>query len=106
MRLIRKSALERDIAQGRVRVQHVVGGHLEPTADHECMRRLPEGTLEDTRKVRFAESHERAEIRKKYPSCKMGVYILTHLANLPRKQAPFTAWALSRRVRISFLAKQ
>jgi hypothetical protein len=83
VRLVGKSASQCNVAQGRIRLQHVSRGQLHATPDHESVGRLAEGTLKGAGEVRFAAVNERAEIRDGYRPCDMTINIVTHPARLP-----------------------
>ena len=60
MRLIRKSASKRNIAQGHIGLQHILGSQFDPTPDHKSVGGVSEGASKGARKVRFAAPHEDA----------------------------------------------
>ena len=60
MRLIRKSASKRDIAQGHIGLQHILGSQFDPTPDHKSVGGVSEGASKGARKMRFAAPHEGA----------------------------------------------
>jgi hypothetical protein len=60
MRLIRKSACKRNIAQGHIGLKHVLGSQFDPTADDESVWGVSECASEGARKVGFAAPHQGA----------------------------------------------
>ena len=81
--LIYKSALQRDVAQRRVSLQHVLSGQLQATPNHEGVRWYAECAFEGACEVRFAQPNMRAEICGEYRTCDVAIDILTHLAHPP-----------------------
>jgi hypothetical protein len=85
--LVGESASQRDVAQGRVSLQHVLSGQLDAAPDHESARWLSEGTPEGARKMRFAEMNEPTEIPDEYPICNVTINIGTYFEHVPAGQA-------------------
>jgi hypothetical protein len=106
MRLVCESALQRNVAQGGIRLQHVLGGQFYATADHECVGCLPEATFKGAREVRFAALDERAEICDEYRTCDMSINMVTHNACLPCQQSTSSVGNLPRGIRINPLSQQ
>jgi hypothetical protein len=106
VRLVAEAAAQSNVAQGRIRRQHELSGQFHTTSHQESVRRLPEGALEGAGEVRFAALKECAEIRNEYRPCDMTINIVTHLAYLPRQQAPPSVGNLSRSMRIDLLSQQ
>jgi hypothetical protein len=106
MRLVDESASQRDVAQGRFSLQHVLSGQLDAFLDHEGMRWLSEGAPKGAREMRFAELKERAELRDKHRTCDMTIDIGTHFARLPGEQAPSSVWSRSCDFGINLLTQQ
>jgi hypothetical protein len=85
MRLIRKAAAQRNLAQIRLGLKHVSGGKLQPAPDHEGMRRLAERKREGACEVRLAALHEHAQVGNWQPIGYVFIDVFAHLAHLPRK---------------------
>jgi len=83
VRLVREAAPQRDIAQGRVGLEHVLSRQLDATVNHERMRGGSERALERAREVRLAALDQRTKVCDAYRACDMTIDILTHLARLP-----------------------
>jgi hypothetical protein len=60
MRLIRKSASKRNIAQGHIGLQHILGSQFDATPNHKGMRGVSERASKGARKVCFAAPHQSA----------------------------------------------
>jgi hypothetical protein len=106
VRLVGEAAPQRNVTQGRIGRQHVLGGQFHAPSHHERVRRLPERALEGSREVRFAALNERAKIRDKDRPCDMTINIVTHLARLPGQQTPPSVGDHSRRRWINLLSQQ
>ena len=96
VRLVGEAALQRDVAQARISREHALSRQFHATSHQENMWRLPEGALERAGEIRLAALNERAKIRYEYRPCDMTIDIGTHLARLPRQQAPASIGNLSR----------
>jgi hypothetical protein len=83
MRLINKSASQRDVAQRGIRLKHVLSGQLDPSPDDEGMGRVPECSPESARKMSFAALDERTQVCDQYSVSNMPVDMLEHLPGLP-----------------------
>jgi hypothetical protein len=107
MRLIHKSTLKRNLAQGRISLKHVLSGQFDATPHHKCMWGAPECAPEGARKMRFATLHERAEIRDKYATGDMPVDMVEHPSSLPCQQTLFSVVrTLFRGLRVHLPAQQ
>jgi hypothetical protein len=106
MRLVCESALQRNVAQGGIRMQHMLGGQFYATADHKSVGGLPEGTFKGAREVRFAAPNERAEICDEYRTSDMSINIVTHRACLPCLQSTSSVRTLPRGIRINPRSQQ
>src|SRR5687767_7260466 len=62
VRLIRESAVQRNLAQGSIGRQHEPLGTLDATTDHVLVRWLTEAVPERATEVRRVQSHQRGEL--------------------------------------------
>ena len=97
VRLVGKTALRRDVTQGRIGRKHVLRGQFHAASYDESVRRYPKCTLEGAGEVRTAAQNERAEIGDEDRPGDMSVNIVAHLARLPGQQASPCVWNISRR---------
>jgi hypothetical protein len=104
--LVSKSALQRNITQGRFSLQHVLSRQLDATPDHEGMRWPSEGAPKSSREIRFAELHMRAKLRDKHRTADMSINIGTHFACLPAAQPSSSFRSRLRDFRINLLPQQ
>jgi hypothetical protein len=90
MRLIYKSASQRNVAQRHIGLKHVLGSQFDATPDYEGVGGVPECAPEGARKVRFAAPHQSAQICDEYAAGDMPVNIVEHLPYLPCQQTLFS----------------
>jgi hypothetical protein len=106
VRLVGESASQGNVAQGRIRLQHVSRGQHQATRDHKSVGRLAKSLFKRAGEMRFAAVDERAEIRNEHRPRDMSINISKDLARLPGQQLPLAVGNLWRSLWMGLLAQQ
>lgn len=86
MRLIRKTAIDRDLAERRIAAQHQPDRHTDPAAHDVRVRGRPKGLFESAAEVGRAAPGERAQVGNADAFGQMRLDERVHTIDLPARK--------------------